>query len=104
MKKLSEKNKRAIEDMLTRFYFVRWDRCVPEPSRITFYGWIDRPQDSYKDFISLELEDGEWYFITSSVARHAQIFEILGISEEDTYPCKRIEHHFSVENAIKLKA
>lgn len=98
-----KKHHREIEDMLTRFYFVRWDRYVDEPERITFYGWIHRPQDAYKDFITLEFEGGEWYFITSSVARHVQILEILGIQERDTIPCKRVEHAFgSIQNAIRL--
>lgn len=102
IKTLTEKTLRSLP-------FVRWDRFVPFKTQkcdgIEVYGWIDRPQDAYKDFLTLTIySDGQVDFNTSSAKYSLPIFRILNAgSGRGHRRCKRVEHFFRVRNAIKLK-
>ena len=55
--------RKSIEKILKGLKFVMWDRFVQHAKDgITFYGWIDR-EDSYKDFLVLQYNAGEWWRI-----------------------------------------
>lgn len=100
------KGKRAkrkeIEKILRKFKFVMWDRFMFEESDlVTFYGWIAR-EDSYKDFLVLKYDAGEWWYITSSVKYDNEIRDILG-DKERGIPCQSVQYHYEVKNVIKLK-
>lgn len=105
---MTKKTKKAIEDTLSHFVFVKWDRYVFDKTNNIYYiyGWIDRKKDKYKDFIqvSYEVKGQYWDFLTSSVEKHDTIIKMFGIKEKNTINCIRVEDSFDVVNSIKLKS
>lgn len=91
--------------MLSALYFVHWDRYVNRGFGLySFYGWIDREKDNYKDFIVLDYSGmGAFNWLTSSAARDKEIQKIVDGFEGLANPCQRIEHGFDIKNVIKLK-
>lgn len=105
--------KETLEKYLDLLYFVKWDRYTeaqfdPWRFQYTFFGWIDRKKDNYKDFIVLRIcgeKDGEEQdveYTTSSADRSKEIGELLGFPEDDHIDCKRVESFFDVENSVRL--
>lgn len=95
--------KHEIEEMLSKFPFVRWDRFTEKDGQYTIFGWIDRPQDSYKDFLVITIyEDGDAWLTTSSAEKHDEIMQISGALPHQQTTCQRVENHFSIPNMIKL--
>lgn len=77
-------------EMMNRLPMVTWDRCVRPGDWLIVYGWIDRAQDTRKDFVVVEFYDGELYGATTSSARWSaeisqQLFAGAGHSD-----CERI--------------
>lgn len=104
---LLQKQKEWIEKILASLYFVKWDRYVDiifkKQRALSFFGWIDREKDSFKDFVCIEfnLTSNLVYFIaTSSKKRSKEITEIIG--EDKHNDCKRVEDNFEVSNVINL--
>jgi hypothetical protein len=107
--------KRKIESTLEKLEFVEWDRFTlwsgwRYGEILTLYGWIEREEDSYKDFLTLELqclEDSSVVevggFTTSSERYSEKINEILYSGDVEHNPCERVENHFDVENSIELE-
>lgn len=97
-----------ISNILEQFPFVQWDRFGHFKNIVRVYGWIERKNDDYKDFVHFEfrLDDQKLYFLgTSSEKYSEQINDILNdiIDEESGHvPCQRVENHFDVENSIQL--
>lgn len=93
-----------IEKKLTSLCFVQWDRFVYDDSEFTFYGWIDRVGDAYKDFIILTYNEKskEWSHMSSSITHHQLINSIMDTDELDTEVCRRVEWAFSIKNCIHL--
>lgn len=103
-----------IEEILERLDMVMWDRFTVgyEESLgkfYTVYGWIEREEDEYKDFVLCrffpETEDNITGFTTSSDEYtheiHRRIFgDDVGDEHND---CRRVEHTFDIENAIELE-
>ena len=108
---LSPGLKAWCEQVLSSFTFVKWDRfirtkMVNGPHMLTCYGWIDRAQDAYKDFvvIDLVLDDQRVNYVVSSSAEYgAKISELCGYSSDREKTCVRIENEFDVPNSVKLK-
>ncbi len=98
-------SKKFIKDTLKKFDFVMWDRFVEVPNCIQVYGWIDRKNDSYKDFILLVFKSGAEHvgYITSSPTAGVKARKILGIRVNKISKCQRVEKTFPVKNCIKLK-
>lgn len=96
--------KTRIEATLRKFPFVAWDRWVDFPEGVEVYGWIDRPRDTYKDFVSLFFyPDGDVAFSTSSATMSLPIHKALnGGSGRGHRRCKRVEGHFRVRNVVRL--
>lgn len=94
---------RKIKNILRKFTFVRWDRFTETTGELNFYGWIERKQDKYKDFLALTifLNDFSTWFLTSSAKYDRKINEILKLNKKGA-KCKRVEHYFELPNAIKL--
>ena len=92
-----------IETTLRRFPFVTWDRFVDFSEGVEVYGWIDRPRDTYKDFISLFFyPDGDVAFSTSSAKHSLPIHKTLnGGKAAGHRRCKRVEGHFRVSNVVR---
>jgi len=105
---LKQPDKDWIEGILQRMPFVMWDRftdnlSVPPERWIRVFGWIERPEDSYKDFVLLDFDipRNEAVFIsTSSAAYSKQIGDILETGHTD---CQRVEDAFSIPNRTTTK-
>lgn len=52
--------KEWIEETLDRLPFVTWDRYVEFETLIRVYGWIEREEDEYKDFVLLDFSIEGW--------------------------------------------
>lgn len=93
-----------VEKTLEQYPFVRWDRFTGGEGSITAFGWIDRPQDAYKDFMVLYFEKGEVdSYMTSSARYSLEIYKIMNSgSGRGHHNCKRVEKHFRIKNSIKL--
>ncbi|MCY4730489.1 hypothetical protein KY092_07950 [Natronomonas gomsonensis] len=106
-----------VKDVMTDLPFVEWDRGTEWTygdglKAIGIYGWIDREEDGYKDFVKIEIyerEDAEKAKIefhgTSSEKYSEEIHRRL-FPEDDLEThneCFRLENRFDVENTINLR-
>jgi hypothetical protein len=100
-----------IEERIERCGFVEWDRFTrgedPDDDKdglvITVYGWIERPDDEYKDFVVAEFWTARDIvgFTTSSAQYSRRLHELLtGATPDEHEECHRVEHTFEIENAI----
>jgi len=87
--------------------FVNWDRFIVnnEQGTVFLYGWIDRKNDSYKDFVFLEYKDkgdNSWdtSFATSSRKYSLDIHRIMEAKGKHN-DCTRVEDHFSLINIVR---
>lgn len=111
-KSIRTEDREWVEEILDRLNMVEWDRFVvgDDPNigaYIEVYGWIERDQDDYKDFVLVtfypETEDRILGFTTSSDRYTEEIHRrIFGEDPDGHNPCRRVEHVFDVENAIEL--
>jgi hypothetical protein len=94
-----------IEATLRKLPFVTWDRYVSFPEGVEVYGWIDRPRDAYKDFVSLFFyPDGDVAFSTSSAKMSLPIHKLLNGGRASGHRrCRRVEGHFRVRNVLRAK-
>lgn len=88
--------------------FVKWDRYTDGGPIVYLYGWIDREQDAYKDFVVLEYyySTADISFVTSSAKYSQEIAKRLFGEASDHEPCLRVEagfQEFEISNVIKLK-
>jgi hypothetical protein len=100
-----------IESLLESLEMVQWDRFVrAEDDKLgvyfDIYGWIDRDEDAYKDFILLrvfpETDENLRMFTTSSDCYHDEINEILFGDTGESNHCQRVEHTFEVPNVVEI--
>lgn len=97
----------TIEHALAPLKHVTWDRFTADRDHWTIYGWIDRENDAYKDFIVVEFDFDEdmsgygYSFVTSSTKYSEYFHEALEIDAEHS-PCNRAEMVFHQLNTIKL--
>lgn len=93
--------RKVIANVLRKLYFVNWDRYFGEQD-LTFFGWIDREKDNYKDFVTVTFnDDGKSLgisYATSSVEWTKEIAEILNCEH---FPCNRVEYFCDLPNIIK---
>jgi len=77
---MMEKDEREwIQEELDNLPYVEWDRYITIPTDEQghvihrFFGWIDREQDSYKDFVVIELVPHikGVFFISTSSAKYS---------------------------------
>ena len=109
---LSSEDRRWIERKMRSVRFVEWDRFTLEedPNNsgeyiVDVYGWIDREEDDYKDFVHLTVwtVDQTLSFTTSSYQYSLELNEqLIGAPPEDHNSCRRVENGFNVSNAIEL--
>jgi hypothetical protein len=94
-----------IPKILAKLDFVNWDRYFVWQGGQSIFGWIDRPQDSYKDFVLIDFPDNskEVQFATSSKEYSGKIASILRLNNFHS-ECKRVEDRFDIKNCIRLAA
>jgi len=93
--------RKLITSVLKKLDFVKWDRYFGE-EEFTFFGWINREKDNYKDFVTLafDKEGLVLTYATSSAEYTEKIAEILNFYH---LPCRRIEYFCDLDNIIKEK-
>ena len=104
-------NTEWIESRLDALGMVRWDRFTVEPNTevgqiINVYGWIDRDEDNYKDFVLVrfmpETSDNYMWYVTSSAEYTETISNILFGDDVDHVDCQRVEDSFDVEDTTAI--
>ena len=95
--------------MLEDVPVVEWDRFVVEDHNgtqcVKVYGWIDRDEDDYKDFVlaSFWPENADVGFTTSSDQWSEYLHhEWIGGEPGEHNPCRRVEDAFDVSNCVEL--
>jgi hypothetical protein len=94
--------------VLKRFDYINWDRffynCYGERDELTVFGWIDRDQDSYKDFVVLWFDFKKWKWEVCATSSTKYSNELVQKSGAETHvPCQRVESVFNIENCIKTQ-
>lgn len=91
-----------VQETLNSFPEVMWDRYIGDIDDFEMFGWIARPEDSYKDFVLLGFVGGVPATIVTSSAKYSKQFnDRLGF--EDHTDCQRVEDIFAGDNVIRLK-
>ena len=113
MSDLEQATREWVENTLERLDMVAWDRFVAgdDPNvagrYLKVYGWIDREDDAYKDFVIVtfypDTANNLYGFTTSSDRYTMDIHRRLFGDEPDQHnDCRRVEHAFEVPNAVEL--
>ena len=97
----------VITEVCNELHFVNWDRFIDCGNTMVIFGWIDRKQDHYKDFITLEITSrGHVQFTTSSAEYSEAISDIFAgygrIPKGNHQPCQRVEDEELLENIKKV--
>lgn len=100
-----------ITEVCNELPFVNWDRYIDCGSIIVVFGWIDRKQDNYKDFVTIEItQKGHVSFTTSSAEYSEAISDIFAgygrIPRGGHQPCQRFEDQellSDVKKVIKIR-
>ena len=99
---MKQSKKDIIVNILERLNFVNWDRYFGEGENLSFFGWIGREKDNYKDFVLVEFFGEKIvYYGTSSKEYSKKVANILNQTHSD---CKRVDHFCNVPNVIKLSS
>lgn len=97
----------TIETVLAPLEHVTWDRFTNDGDGWVIYGWIDRENDAYKDFITVQFDfdddmGGYGYSFVTSSAKYSEYFhKMLEITDEHA-SCVRAESTFENLNTVKL--
>gem|GEM_PF-2035173 len=97
-----------IEGILKKMDFVTFDRFIDisHLGEVVVYGWIDRKQDSYKDFVVLVFffneKKRDIIPYTSSKEYSERILKIVDPKTKH-FDCSRVENVFKIPNCIRLK-
>ena len=103
---MTDKDSLGLQDILRSLPFVQWDRyTVHDGSDFKFYGWIDREEDCYKDFVLLSYDSKTELlsYTTSSTKYTAEIGRILFGDNSGHAECVRVEKDFDIPNVVRLK-
>jgi hypothetical protein len=105
-----------VEDVMTDLPFVRWDRGTEWTygdglKAMGIYGWIEREEDEYKDFVKIEIyekadvEEAKIEFHGTSSEKYSEEIHKRLFPEDDLEThneCFRLENRFDVDNVIYL--
>lgn len=91
-----------VPPILNLFPEVVCDRLVRSKGEMMIYGWIDREQDEYKDFIILEFDIDGVRQMTTSSAKYSKEFATRLGWENDHDDCERAEDYFDNVKCVKL--
>lgn len=108
------RNQDWVENILSRLDMVEWDRFVVGNQEdgwglyISVYGWIEREDDDYKDYVQVEFypetDRNLMGFTTSSERWTDEIYRRMFDAEpKDHNGCRRVEENFDIPNAIQLQ-
>lgn len=108
---MSPKMAKIVVDVCNELPFVNWDRYIDLGSTVLIFGWIDRKQDSYKDFVSVEVNSrGQVQYTTSSAEYSEEIAEIYAaygrLPRGSHESCQRVEDNEllkGIKHFIKIR-
>ncbi|MBD3184913.1 hypothetical protein GF312_21705 [Candidatus Poribacteria bacterium] len=108
---MNNKMANTVVEVCNELPFVNWDRFIDCGSSVLVFGWIDRDQDNYKDFITVEIfRRGHVEFTTSS-AKYSQKISDIYVKHGRLFPgthlpCQRFEDYdqlADVNNVIRIR-
>ena len=102
---------KIVTDVCNELPFVHWDRFVDCSGAVTLFGWIDREEDSYRDFVCVEVSPRGYVDFTTSSAKYSEAIFKTYVAHGRLPPgshesCQRIEDNAAladVKNAIKIR-
>jgi hypothetical protein len=101
--KLKMKNKAWIEKILGHLDFVQWDRYYSFGMDLAFYGWIEREEDEYKDFVVIVVDNKNKRvtgYHCSSPEYSEKVGDYLNTGHSK---CQRVEDKISIDNMVELE-
>ena len=101
-----------LKDEMASLEFVEWDRYSTgqwdeKRDYLIVYGWIEREDDDYKDYVELRTWTGtdQINFSTSSSEFTELIYEILYDDNlENHHECQRVEDDLDIPNVVSINA
>lgn len=95
---------KEVGKMLARLSFVKWDRFTNTDKETNIFGWIEREEDNYKDFVVLSYFklSNDWWYQTSSSFYSEKIHKIVFGTVKGHNNCERVENWFDIPNMVRL--
>lgn len=103
-----------VRDVLTDLPFVEWDRGTEWTYEgrkcLNIYGWINRENDDYKDFVLVGVyeeenkEEADVVFHGTSSEKYSEEIHRRLFPEDDLEThdeCFRLENRFDVDNVVR---
>ena len=111
MAAMTSRMMQIVTDVCNELPFVKWDRFIDCHSAVVVFGWIDREEDSYKDFVSVEVSYRGYVEFTTSSAKYSETISNIYVSHgrlpSGTHqPCQRIEDNSrlaGVKNVVRIR-
>ena len=108
---MTSKIAQIVTDVCNELPFVNWDRFIDCGRTVVIFGWIDRENDNYKDFVCVEVSRRGYVEFTTSSAKHSNNISNIYVSHgrlpAGTHePCRRIEDNdrlAGVKNVIRIR-
>jgi hypothetical protein len=108
---MTPKTAQIVTDVCNELPFVNWDRFIDCGSIVVVFGWIDREEDNYKDFVSVEVSHRGYVEFTTSSAKYSETISDIYFSHgrlpsSAHNPCQRIEDNdrlADVRNIIRIR-
>jgi len=102
---------KTVTDVCNELPFVNWDRFIDCNDNVVMFGWIDREEDSYKDFVCIEVSSRGYVSFTTSSAEYSETISNIYVSHGRLLPgthrpCQRMEdsHQLTgVRNVVKIR-
>lgn len=95
-------------EMMNLAPLIQWDRWMEgDAGAVIVYGWVDREQDDYKDFVLIRFtpfgDNFSSEITTSSAEFTRQLGQALHGTEAAHSDCRRVEDDFpDVKNVVRL--
>ena len=101
---------KIVTDVCNELPFVNWDRFIDCSNSVMIFGWIDREEDSYKDFVCVEVSRRGYVEFTTSSAKYSETISNIYVNHGRLLPgvhkpCQRIEHNdrlAGIKNFIRI--
>ena len=108
---MKPKMAQILTDVCNELPFVNWDRFIDCGDTVVVFGWIDREEDNYKDFVCVEVSTRGYVEFTTSSAKYSKTISDIYVSHgrlpPGTHiPCQRVEDNDQlkdIENVIRIR-
>ena len=108
---MKSKMAKTVTDVCNELPFVNWDRFIDCNDSVMLFGWIDREEDSYKDFVCVEVSGRGYVSFTTSSAKYSETISDIYVSQGRLLPgthrpCQRVEDSYQlagIRNVVKIR-